>query len=96
MEITQNIVIFLIILGICFSCFISSILHIFYVRLSIIKRNLITYFSFLLVHALNAILVLQVMNIINKLGLSWAKLSCQLGFGCTVINICCLILIYMK
>ena len=24
------------------------------------------------------------------LGLSWAKLSCQLGFGCTV-NICCLI-----
>ena len=29
----------------------------------------------------------------NKLGLSWAKLSCQLGFGCTVINICCLILI---
>ena len=32
----------------------------------------------------------------NKLGLSWAKLSCQLGFGCTVINICCLILINMK
>ena len=29
----------------------------------------------------------------NKLGLSWAKLSCQLGFGCTVINICCCILI---
>ena len=32
----------------------------------------------------------------NKLGLSWAKLSCQLGFGCTVINIFCLILINMK
>ena len=32
----------------------------------------------------------------NKLGLSWAKLSCQLGFGCTVINICCCILIYLK
>ena len=32
----------------------------------------------------------------NKLGLSWAKLSCQLGFGCTVINICCLIFIHKK
>ena len=32
----------------------------------------------------------------NKLGLSWAKLRCQLGFGCTVINIFCLILINMK
>ena len=32
----------------------------------------------------------------NKLGLSWAKLSCQLGFGSTVINICCLKLINMK
>ena len=32
----------------------------------------------------------------NKLGLSWAKLSYQLGFGCTVINICSLILIDMK
>ena len=32
----------------------------------------------------------------NKLGLSWAKLSCQLGFGCTVINICCLILYNLK
>ena len=32
----------------------------------------------------------------DKLGQSWAKLSCQLGFGCTVINICCLILINMK
>ena len=32
----------------------------------------------------------------NKLGLSWAKLSCQLGFGCTVINICYGILIYLK
>ena len=32
----------------------------------------------------------------NKLGLSWAKLSCQLGFGCTGINIFCLILINMK
>ena len=32
----------------------------------------------------------------DKLGLSWAKLSCQLGVGCTVINICCLILINMK
>ena len=31
-----------------------------------------------------------------KLGLSWAKLSCKLGFGCTVINICCLIWINMK
>ena len=30
---------------------------------------------------------------IHKLGLSWAKLSCQLGVGCTVINI---ILINMK
>ena len=27
-----------------------------------------------------------------KLGLSWAKLSCKLGFGCTVNNICCCIL----
>ena len=33
-------------------------------------------------------------NFQNKLGLSWAKLSCQPGFGCTVINICCLILIW--
>ena len=32
----------------------------------------------------------------NKLGLSWAKLSGQLGFGCTVVNICCLMLIYKK
>ena len=32
----------------------------------------------------------------DKLGLSWAKLSCQLGFGCTVINIWCCILIYLK
>ena len=32
----------------------------------------------------------------NKLGLSWAKLSSQLGFVCTVINICCCILIYLK
>ena len=31
-----------------------------------------------------------------KLGLSWAKVSCQLGFGCTVINICFLVLIKMK
>ena len=35
-------------------------------------------------------------NGINKLWLSWAKLSCKLGFGCTVINICCLMLINMK
>ena len=28
-----------------------------------------------------------------KLGLSWAKLSCKLEFYCTVINVCCLILI---
>ena len=35
-------------------------------------------------------------NNLNKLGLSWAKLSCQMGFGCTVNNICCLILINMK
>ena len=60
MEILQNIVIFLIILGICISCCITFILHIFHVRLSIIKKNLITYFSFLLIHALNAILVIQV------------------------------------
>ena len=32
----------------------------------------------------------------NKLGLSCAKLSCQLGFCGTVSNICCLILIDMK
>ena len=32
----------------------------------------------------------------NKLGLSWAKLSCQLGFRCTEINNFCLILINMK
>ena len=32
----------------------------------------------------------------NKLGLSWAKLSCQLEFGCTGINIFCLILTNMK
>ena len=32
----------------------------------------------------------------NKLGLSCAKLSCQMRFCCTVINICCLILIDMK
>ena len=32
----------------------------------------------------------------NKLGLSWDKLSCQLGFGCTGINTFCLILINMK
>ena len=32
----------------------------------------------------------------NKLGLSWAKLSCQLGFCYTVINIRCLISINMK
>ena len=32
----------------------------------------------------------------NELGLSWAKLSCQLGFGCPVIKICCLVLINMK
>ena len=32
----------------------------------------------------------------DKLGLSCAKLSCQLGFCYTVINICCLILINMK
>ena len=32
----------------------------------------------------------------NKLGLSWAKLSYQLGFGGTVLIICCLILINMK
>ena len=31
----------------------------------------------------------------NKLGLSWAKFSCQLRFGCTVINIFFLILINM-
>ena len=36
-----------------------------------------------------------VKTFINKLGLSWAKLSCQLGFGCTVIYICCHILIYL-
>ena len=47
-------------LGICISCCITFILHIFHVRLSIIKKNLITYFSFLLIHALNAILVIQV------------------------------------
>ena len=35
-------------------------------------------------------------NIYDKLGLSWAKLSCQQGFGCTVINICCRLLIYLK
>ena len=33
---------------------------------------------------------------LNKLGLSWAKLSCQLGFGRTGINILCLILINMN
>ena len=33
-------------------------------------------------------------NLHNKLGLSWAKLSCQLGLGCTVIF--CLILINLK
>ena len=32
----------------------------------------------------------------NKLGLSWAKLSCQLGSGWTMINICCLIFINKK
>ena len=32
----------------------------------------------------------------NKLGLSWAKLICQLGFGCTWINIFWLILINTK
>ena len=32
----------------------------------------------------------------NKLGLSWAKLSCQLGVGCTVIKILSLTLISMK
>ena len=36
------------------------------------------------------------MNNANKLGLSWAKLSYQLGFACTGINIFCLILINMK
>ena len=35
-------------------------------------------------------------NVIDKLGLSWAKLSCKMGFDCTVINICCLILINLK
>ena len=35
-------------------------------------------------------------NVMNKLGLSWAKLSCQLGSGCTVINICCLIFMNKK
>ena len=35
-------------------------------------------------------------NMKNKLGLSWAKLSCQLEFGSTVINICCLKLINIK
>ena len=32
----------------------------------------------------------------NKLGLSWAKLSYQLGFGSTLIKICCIILINRK
>ena len=32
----------------------------------------------------------------DKLGLSWAKLSCQLGSDCTVINICCLIVLDRK
>ena len=32
----------------------------------------------------------------DKLGLCWAKLSCQLGFDWIVINSCCLILINMK
>ena len=27
-------------------------------------------------------------NLKKKLGMSWVKLSCQLGFGCTMINIC--------
>ena len=27
----------------------------------------------------------------NKLGLSWAKLRCQLGIGCNLIKICCII-----
>ena len=27
----------------------------------------------------------------NKLGLSWAKLSHQLGLGCSSIKICCII-----
>ena len=35
-------------------------------------------------------------NMQYKLGLSWAKLSYQLGFGCTGINIFCLSLINMK
>ena len=29
----------------------------------------------------------------NKLGLSWAKLRCQLGIGCNLIKICCIILV---
>ena len=33
---------------------------------------------------------------INKLGLSWAKLSYQLGLGCSLIKICCIILINTK
>ena len=32
----------------------------------------------------------------NKLGLSWAKLSCQLGFNCALIQNCCIKLINMK
>ena len=28
---------------------------------------------------------------INKLGLSWAKLSYQMGFGSTLIKTCCII-----
>ena len=32
----------------------------------------------------------------DKLGLSWAKLSCQLGFGWNMITICCISLIYIQ
>ena len=35
-------------------------------------------------------------KVTDKLGLSWAKLSCQLGFGCTGINMFFLLLINMK
>ena len=33
---------------------------------------------------------------VNKLGLSWAKLSYQLGFACALTIICCIISIIME
>ena len=60
MQVVQSIVIFLICLTICVACTITLVLHIFHMRLSILKRNLFTYLSFLLIHLLNSILVTQV------------------------------------